>query len=628
MRSATVSAASDPSRQQAPSSIFPPVPSPIDAYLQKIHSEIAELKDGKPYSNIPAMANVDPNNFGIALATADGFVYEIGDTREEFSIQSISKPFTYGLALADRGMEAVDAKVDVEPSGDSFNEISLAEGTGRPANAMINAGALTATSLVRGSGGITRFNRILNTYSAFAGRQLSVSERTYRSELKSGHRNHALAYLLRSFDIIESDPAPVIKDYFRQCSVMVNTLDLAMMAATLANSGRNPLSGDQVLEIAPVERVLSVMATCGMYDDAGAWLSSVGMPAKSGVGGGTIAVLPGQVGLAVYSPPLDAHGSSVRGVATSQRISHDMQLHFVRAARTGRSAIRNVFDITAAPSGVRRTDEASEVLRSHGHRARVLELNGDLLFAGAESVVRAVSGLEDDVELVVLDLRSVDEVSGVALRLFAESAAMLAGTGRGLVLVDGEGTVAEDLSGRGLEVPTFVTRNAAVEYCESRLIDSYGTELIMPDVMEPVDSPALRQLAPEDAAAVQERMLERDYDDGDVIRRVGQRFGGVFFIVSGTVTTSMPAPDGSRIKLTTLGPGMTFGEMALAEDRRQETTVKAGGRLRLKVLTADTMESLEEENPRLAVELWKALTRDAYTRVEQYLRESALRARD
>ncbi|GAA3290115.1 glutaminase A [Arthrobacter citreus] len=627
MRSATVSAASGSARESAPSAL-PPMSSPIETYLEKIHAEIADLKDGKPYSNIPAMANVDPDNFGIALATADGYVYEIGDTREEFSIQSISKPFTYGLALADRGMEAVDAKVDVEPSGDSFNEISLAEGTGRPANAMINAGALTATSLVRGSGGITRFNRILNTYSAFAGRQLSVSERIYRSELKSGHRNHALAYLLRSFDIIESDPAPVIKDYFRQCSVMVNALDLAMMAATLANSGRNPLSNDQVLDIESVERVLSVMTTCGMYDDAGAWLSSVGMPAKSGVGGGTIAVLPGQVGLAVYSPPLDAHGSSVRGVATSQRISHDMQLHFVRAARTGRSAIRNVYDVTAAPSGVRRTDEATEILRSHGHRAQVLELNGDLLFAGAESVVRALSSLDEDTELVVLDLRSVDEVSEVALRLFAESAEMLAITGRGLVLVDGEGTVTEDLAGRGLEVPSFPTRNAAVEYCESRLIDTYGTELVLPDIMEPIEAPALSQLAPQDAQAVQDRMEEREYDDGDVVRRVGQRFGGVFFIVSGTIVTSMPAPDGSRIKLTTLGPGMTFGEMALGTDKRQETTVKAGGKVRLKVLTADAMESLEAENPRLAVELWKALTRDAYTRVEQYLRESALRARD
>ena len=276
---------------------------------------------------------------------------------------------------------------------------------------------------------------------------------------------------------------------------------------------------------------------------------------------------------------------------------------------------RSVYDITAAPSGIRRTDEAVEVLRAHGHRAQVLELNGDLLFAGTESVVRALSNLDDDVEMVVLDLRSVDEVSEVALRLFADSADMLAQNGRGLVLVDGEGTVTNDLAERGREVPSFVTRNAAVEYCETRLIDAYGSELVLPDTMEPIDSPALNQLDPQDARTVQDLMEERLYEDGDVVRRVGQRFGGVFFIVSGAIDTSMPAQDGTRIKLTTLGPGMTFGEMALATDKRQETTVKASGPVRLKVLTAEAMESLEEENPRLAVELWKALTDRKSTRL-------------
>lgn len=417
--------------------------SPIQAYLEKIHAEISQLKDGKPPSAIPALAKVNPDNYGICLATVDGYVYEVGDTREEFTIQSISKPFTYGLALADRGLEAVDEKIDVEPSGDSFNEISLAEGTGRPSNPMINAGALTATSLVKGSGGNSRFKRILNTYSAFAGRQLSVSERVYRSELAHGHRNRALGYLLRSFNIIENDPDPVIEDYFRQCSVLVNCLDLSMMAATLANRGENPLTGEQVLDIGEVERVLSVMTSCGMYDDAGAWISSVGMPAKSGVGGGTIAVLPGQVGLAVYSPPLDEHGSSVRGLATSQRLSRDMELHFVRAARTGRSAIRATYDITHSASGIRRTDEVAQVLEDHGHRATVIELNGDLLFAGAESMVREISALDAEVELVILDLRRVDEVADVSLRMLADVRQNLSNADRELVLIDGEGTLAE-----------------------------------------------------------------------------------------------------------------------------------------------------------------------------------------
>ncbi|MBD8043254.1 glutaminase A [Arthrobacter sp. Sa2BUA2] len=602
--------------------------SPIEHYLQRIHAEISDLKDGKPYSSIPAMANVDPDRFGIVLATADGYVYEVGDTREEFSIQSISKPFTYGLALADRGMDDVDAKVDVEPSGDSFNEISLAEGTGRPANAMINAGALTATSLVRGSGGNSRFKRILNTYSAFAGRQLSVSERIYQSELKYGHRNHALAYLLRSFDIIESDPTPVIEDYFRQCSVMVTALDLAMMAATLANSGRNPLSNEQVLDIAPVERVLSVMATCGMYDDAGAWMSSVGMPAKSGVGGGTIAVLPGQIGLAVYSPPLDAHGSSVRGVAVSQRLSHDLELHFVRAGRTGRSALRAAFDIGTTPSGIRRSEDAAAVLRTNAHRAHILELNGDLLFAGAEAMVRELSSLQDDVELVVLDLRSVDEVSGVALRMFGEAAQMLTESGRQLAVVDTAGAVAADLTEHGHPVLTFKTRSAAVEWCEDELLTRYGADLVQPERILPADSPALAPLGQEAADDLAGRMEELSYADGEVIRRIGQRFSGVYFISSGYVQTLMPGPDGQKVKLNRLGAGMTFGEMALGDDKRQETTVKADGEVQVWRLPAEEIARMEADEPRLAMQFWRALTQDAYTRVEQYLRETAVRVQD
>lgn len=602
--------------------------SPIEGYLARIHREISDLKDGKPYSTIPAMANVNPDNFGICLTTVDGYIYEVGDTREEFSIQSISKPFTYGLALADLGLDAVDEKVDVEPSGDSFNEISLAEGTGRPANAMINAGALTATSLVKGSGGNTRIKRIVNTYSAFAGRQLSIDEEIFASELEHGHRNRALAYLLRSFNIIEADPTPVIEDYFRQCSVLVNCLDLSLMAATLANSGRNPMTGNQVMDIVPVERVLSVMTTCGMYDDAGSWISTVGMPAKSGVGGGTISVLPGQVGLAVYSPPLDEHGSSVRGMATSQRLSRDMELHFVRAARVGKSAIRSTYDITAAPSGIRRDDEAMDLLRDHGHRARVVELNGDLLFAGTESMVRELSTLADEVELIILDLRRVDEVADVSLRLLAQVREDLVAEGRELVLIDAEGTLADAFRDVDRKVPTFDTRTAAVEWCENRLIETYGSELNLPSRVDIAQCPALSPLSREDIQKLADRMEDRNYDDGDVIRRIGQSFGGVFFILSGGVTTSVVGPTGDRVKLTTLSAGMTFGELALGSDDRQETTVKASGQVKVKLLTADAISLLESEDQRLALELWKALTRDAYTRVDLYLRETAVRIRD
>ncbi|TJY66348.1 glutaminase A [Arthrobacter sp. CAU 1506] len=602
--------------------------SPIQSYLRTLHAELSGLKDGKPYAGIPGMAGADPDKFAICLATVDGYVYEVGDSGEEFTIQSISKPFTYGLALSDLGLDAVDQKVDVEPSGNAFNEISLAPGTGRPANAMINAGALTATSLIKGSGGKTGFRRILEHYSAFAGRELSVSERTYQSEARHGYRNRALAHLLRSFEIIEQDPDPVAEDYFRQCSVLVTCRDLSVMAATLANGGTNPLTGKQVLDLEVEERVLSVMATCGMYDDAGAWLSDVGMPAKSGVGGGLLAVLPGQLGLAVYSPPLNDHGSSVRGVEASRRISHDMGLHFVRAARTGRNAIRASYDITDAPSGIRRNDEAAEVLRDNAHRARVIELNGDLLFAGTESMVREVSGLDESVELIILDMRRVDETAPVALDMLERLRTSLAQDGRGLVLIDGEGALAQRFEEDGRAVPSFATRTAAVEFAEDQLIASFGDELCRPATVDVADSPVLSPLAAEDAAALAALMEEHSYADGEVIRRIRQRFGGVYFILSGSVVTTSPGPANSRVKLTTVSAGMTFGELALGSADRQETTVRAHGEVRVNLLPAEAISRMEHDNPRLAVELWKALTRDAYAHVDRYMRETAVRIRD
>ncbi|MET1035865.1 MAG: glutaminase A [Arthrobacter sp.] len=602
--------------------------SPIESYLRHLHTELSRVTDGVPFQGIPAMAAADPQNFAICLATVDGFVYEVGDADTEFSIQSISKPFTYGLALEDLGLDAVDEKVDVEPSGDAFNEISLAA-DGRPANAMINAGAITATSLIKGSGGRDRFARILAKYSDFAGRQLHVSEQVYRSELKTGHRNRALAHLLRSFGIIETDPEAPVEDYFRQCSVLVNARDLALMAATLANGGTHPITGKQALGIEAVQRVLSVMTTCGMYDDAGAWTSAVGMPAKSGVAGGLIAVLPGQVGLAVYSPPLDSHGTSVRGIAASQRMAEDMELHFVRAARMGKSAIRDTYDITDSPSGVRRNEEAVDVLVSQGHRARVVELNGDLLFAGAESMVRAVSTLPDDVELVILDVRRVDEVSQVALRMLCDLRDGLAADRRRLALIEVDGTIADAVFGEdaGEEVPLFSTRNDAVEWAEEWIIARHGGPGLVPDSVAVPDFPALAPLGPEEIAALEEAMEERTIEDGEIIRRVGQKFGGIYLILSGKVATSSIL-NGQRYRHATLGAGMTFGEIALGATAGQTIRVTAQGRVRLKVLSSEAIHRLEGEQPELALGFWKAVARDAYTRVEQSLKEAAVRVRD
>ncbi|MBN9621772.1 MAG: glutaminase A, partial [Actinobacteria bacterium] len=303
--------------------------SPIDAYLTRLHETWLPEGTGAVADYIPPLALADPDSFGIAVTTTEGHSYEVGDSRSRFTIQSISKPFTYGLALHDRGFDAVDAKVGVEPSGEAFNSISLAPESGRPLNPMINAGAITSTSLVAGSSAAERERRVVDFYGRFAGRSLAVDAEVYESERDTGHRNRAIGHMLRAFGVLEDDPDKALDLYFRQCSVSIDCRDLSRMAATLANGGVNPLSGERILGRAIVDRVLSVMTTCGMYDSAGEWVVDVGMPAKSGVGGGVLAVLPGQLGIAVFSPPLDRHGNSVRGVEVCRQISTDLNLNLL-----------------------------------------------------------------------------------------------------------------------------------------------------------------------------------------------------------------------------------------------------------------------------------------------------------
>jgi len=314
---------------------------PIQRTLSALHARFRALADGEVATYIPELARANPGWFGISLATADGHVYEVGDTRQPFTIQSISKPFVYGLALEDRGKPAVLARVGVEPTGDAFNEISLESTTGRPRNPMINAGAITSTSLVAGHSLEDRWERILALFSVYAGRRLRLDETVYRSESDTGHRNRAISHMLRNFGIIEHDPEPDLDLYFRQCSIEVTARDLSVMGATLANGGTNPITRERALRPSNVDEVLSVMTTCGMYDYAGEWVYRVGLPAKSGVAGGILAVLPGQLALGVFSPPLDARGNSVRGVAVCESISEELELHFLRAPRPAISAVRS-----------------------------------------------------------------------------------------------------------------------------------------------------------------------------------------------------------------------------------------------------------------------------------------------
>jgi glutaminase len=263
----------------------------------------------------------------------DGQIYEVGDFEQLFTIQSISKVFVQGLALEDHGRDYLLTRVGVEPTGDAFNAIVLDEQSKRPYNPMVNAGAIATTSLIKGSGPADKLNRMLDMFRRYVGHDIFIDVSTYVSERGTGDRNRAMAYLMHHFRMIDVDVDEALDLYFQQCSLMVNCRDLAVMAATLANQGVNPITGEQAVSGRYIRDILSVMYTCGMYNFAGEWAYTIGLPAKSGVSGGIIAVVPDQIGIAVFSPPLDARGNSVRGVKVCEALSEQFGLHLFDSSR-------------------------------------------------------------------------------------------------------------------------------------------------------------------------------------------------------------------------------------------------------------------------------------------------------
>jgi glutaminase len=306
----------------ATSTVAAPAPNPYQAAVDGAWETYRTLDEGKNADYIPALAKVDSKLFGIALVTVDGKVFKRGDVEARFSIQSISKVFTLASVLETSGAKAVLEKLGVDATGQVFNSIvAIEQLKGKEMNPFVNPGAIAATSLVEGATAEEKWARILAIHEAFAGRKLSIDEEVYRSEAATNERNQAIAKLMHAYGRLYFDPIASTDVYTRQCSISVNASDLAVMAATLANGGRNPVTGKQVIASANVARILAVMATAGLYDDSGIWLYEVGLPAKSGVGGGIIAVAPGRFGIAVFSPPLDAAGNSVRAQKAIRDVS-------------------------------------------------------------------------------------------------------------------------------------------------------------------------------------------------------------------------------------------------------------------------------------------------------------------
>ena len=304
-------------------------PADIQAAVDAAYAKYKGLQEGKNADYIPALAKVDPNLFGIAVVTPDGKVYTAGDVKTEVSIQSISKVFTMAQVIQEQGLESIEKRIGVDATGARFNSIIAVEavktvvGTGAPEmNPLVNPGAISATSMVKGATADEVWKKIIGFHNDAAGRPLTVLQDVYKSESDTNQRNQAIGALMLAYGYIKDNWQQAVDLYTRQCSIGVNAKDLATMAATLANGGKNPVTGKQVMDAAKVPGVLAVMATAGLYDDSGKWLYHTGLPGKSGVGGGIIAVSPGKFGIAVVSPPLDDAGNSVRAQKAIADISN------------------------------------------------------------------------------------------------------------------------------------------------------------------------------------------------------------------------------------------------------------------------------------------------------------------
>ncbi|MDD1612309.1 MAG: glutaminase A [Methylococcaceae bacterium] len=596
-------------------------------YLEALYDNHAAMDVGAVASYIPELLKADPNWFGISLITVDGHVYQVGDSRQPFTIQSISKAVTYGIALEDQGVDAVLRRVDVEPSGEAFNSISLEPGTGRPRNPMINAGAIATVGLIGGVSPDDKLNRMLKCYEHYLGHKVTIDEEVYRSEKSTGHRNRAIAYLLRNSDIIEKDTDEVLDVYFKQCSVLVTCRDLAAIGATLANDGVNPITGVRALESRYVPKVLSVMSSCGMYDYSGAWVYEVGMPAKSGVGGGIVAVLPGQFGLAVFSPKLDERGNSARGIAVCKKISSDFGLHMFHTSRsTTTSVIHAKYDAAHIPSKRNRNSEQARLLAETGHRITVLELQGELVFASAEIMLHEAMHAVENADYLVLDFTRVPHITQGADHLLAGLIQSLSEKDKTVLLTgiwDKYSTVRliKKSIGQCDERPLLKCNDVdvALEWCENRLLAkhaSFTADQAALDIQT-----YLADFTPEEMETFKAMLKPCSYEKGEYVCREGDPGDLVYFILSGQVSVSLPLTHRRSGRISTISAGSAFGEMAMLDRGKRSADIVADEKLTCLVLDYN---QLIADTSALAISIRLKLIRNIGRQLTRKLRQATL----
>lgn len=580
--------------------VAPWITPPFADTIHDLHSRLTELRDGAVADYIPELGRADPELFGIAVATVDGAVHASGDTEHPFTIQSISKALIFGMALEHHGLEGVLARVGVEPTGDAFNSIEVDERSGRPFNPMVNAGAIVTTSLVAGEDHERGRDRLVGYMSRFAGRRLEIDESVFASERATGDRNRAMAWFMRGLGMLD-DVDAALDLYFAQCSVLVTTRDLAAIAATLANGGVNPITGVRALAHEHVERVLAVMATCGMYDFAGEWLYTVGLPAKSGVAGGVIAVLPGQLGIGVFSPRLDPRGNSVRGVRACQELAARHRLHQYRPGLVSTDAVARTSGADIVFSRRSRSEEESRALAAHGGRIRVYELRGDLVFGSAERLVRTILGDVGEIGWAILDFRRVTGIDGTAWELLAGLATRARDHGVRLI--------ASHRERPPVAIETAHTTDEALQRCEDDLLRrELGDRL---DAAVPLaEQPLLADLPPGALAAIEDAAQPVHLDTGEIVFREGDDADAIFFVVSGSLSAQVAMPgDGRPRRLQGMGPGVAFGELALVDGGRRSADVVAAEPSTIHRLGFDRLRALEVDHPGVTAALLRNIAR-------------------
>jgi glutaminase len=560
--------------------------------------------------------------------TAGGSIYEVGDSRQPFTIQSISKPFVYGLALEDHGRAAVLKKVGVEPTGDAFNSISLDPGTGRPRNPMINAGAIATAGLVQGKTAAAKLKRLLDTFSLYAGAELALDQSVYRSESETGHRNRAIGYMLRNFDILAEDPTPVVELYFQQCSISVTCRDLGVMAATLANRGINPITGKQAIRGEYVENVLSVMGSCGMYDYAGEWIYNIGIPAKSGVAGGVIAVLPGQLGIGVFSPPLDSRGNSVRGIKVCDELSRHLDLHLLNHPSVGKVALRLKSTGEELNSSRIRTPAETNALGQFSSSIKIYQLQANLTFATTEAIVGEVMKELDSLDFLVMDFKHVLSINESACRLLYEMLSKLSSIGKAMVFVHVESKpglrryMKAKLGDRYDEhYLTFEDEDPALEWCENRLLDKILPSWTLEHEAKLNDYELFANMSSDEIAQLTPLLHRKTYQRGEVIINAGDPARELFLLARGNVSVFLILGSGARKRLATFSAGMAFGEMAIIERAPRSAVIVADTDVACDLLSVQDFENLSHSHPQIKIKLLENLSRTLSNRLREAHRE-------